>query len=311
MQPRFDFSSFLSFFSSFLVCLLCAAGSFSRICFDFRRWIWNAQYQDDMKLLYTSASVARVANRVWVNERKKKCFNFNLSYIIYSQFETFDALLIDKIQDIDKYVGAHFGCTECEIIVFNERALHRNQCLWCSAKGWKRRSTEEREIKWNVLKWEKVLLEIAKCQFDYRECVCLWVCLDFFMWFLFSLLVDFVVAVVIFWWWYALNVNEVRAHNISICIPMESKQTKRAATEDDDEEEEKICWLNDICSTWLSCMKYKLTVFGSRSFSSSKIKGANPSSGLQHEIKPLDTRNAGSLLSLLNFRHLLLAMVSL
>lgn len=35
-----------------------------------------------------------------------------------------------------------------------------------------------------VLKWEKVLLDIAKCQFDYREyvhkdvCVCMFVCMS-------------------------------------------------------------------------------------------------------------------------------------
>lgn len=227
-----------------------------------------------MKLLYTSASLVRVANRVWANERKKKCFNFNLLYIIYSQFETFDALLIDKIQDIDKYVGAHF--------VLHGVWEHRVQWVCTTSKsmfmvfGKRMKETldQREEIEWDVLKWEKVLLGIAKCQFDYRDCVCLWVCLDFFYTIFLSLLVDFVVAVVIFWWWYALNVNEVRAHNISICIPMESKQTKRVATENDndDEEKEKICWLNDICSTWLSCMKYKLTVYGSSYFSNSKIK---------------------------------------
>lgn len=111
--------------------------------------IWNAQYLDDMKLLYISATVLRVSEKRRKRRRRKKmsreqykkvCFNFNLSYIMYSQFVTFNAL-IGKIQDTDKYVEAEFlGRSVC--IMFNERALHRNQCLWCSVSKRQRKKKD-------------------------------------------------------------------------------------------------------------------------------------------------------------------------
>lgn len=148
MQFRFDFLLFsLVIFSLVIRCLFAMCWFFQSHMFRFQAMNLECAISRWHEIIIQIGK----CKPQWqtecerASERQKKCFNFNLSYIIYSQFETFDALLIDKIQDIDKYVEAHFGCAPCESIVFNERALHRNQCLWCSAKGWKRRSTEERQ----------------------------------------------------------------------------------------------------------------------------------------------------------------------
>lgn len=96
-----------------------------------------------------SGNPAIAANRM--KNSNKMCFIFNLSYIMY--FNSLRSL--GKIQDIDKYAGT-----------FTEHHVE-----WAaSTLKWMYLVWEKKKI--NVFKWEKVVLEIAKCQFDYRATVC-------------------------------------------------------------------------------------------------------------------------------------------